>query len=192
MSVRCFVAVELDDAVRRRLADIQQRLKETGAAVRWSKPENLHLTLKFLGEIDDENVGAACTIVERVAAESDAFEVEFAGLGAFPSRRRPRVVFAHAEDPRGSLARLAREFDRAMTRVGAPRERRPFRSHVTLGRVKSPRGLDALLAALAELEAESAGRQRVREIALLRSELRPDGPIYSRLGVGALRDEVSR
>ena len=190
MPLRSFVAIEIDAAIKAKLADAQQALAEAGGVVRWSKPENLHITLKFLGDIDVANVGAACKIVENVAAAHEAFEIEVAGLGAFPNTRRPRVVFAHVDDPSGTLAKLAKAFEREMTAVGVKREKRPFRSHLTIGRVKSPRAASGLAAAIADYADESFGSQTVSEIVLVRSDLRPDGAVYSRLGVGELKRET--
>jgi len=186
MPIRSFVAVEIDDAIRAQLSDLVARLRATDAHVRWSRPENLHVTLKFLGDIAEENVGAARKIVEDVAARHSPFEIEVAGLGAFPNMRRPRVVFAHVVDATDTLTALARALEREMVAVGAKREKRPFRSHLTLGRVKSPRGLIGLAEAMAELGDEPLGRQTVQEIVLMRSDLKPSGAVYSRLGVGKL------
>ncbi len=187
MPIRSFICVEIDDAIRAALADAQQALAGAGGQVRWSKPENVHVTLKFLGDIAEENVGAACRIVKSVAGGYDAFDITVAGFGAFPNWRRPRVVFAHVDDPTGALAKLTKAFEREMTAIGVKREKRPFRSHLTLGRVKPTRGIDGLAAAVAERGDETFGSQAVGEVVLMRSELRPAGPIYSRLGVGKLK-----
>lgn len=187
MPVRCFVAVEIEDEIRARLAEAQQAVAAAGGHVRWSAPENLHVTLKFMGDIDEENVGAACTIVQHVAAAHDAFAVEVAGLGAFPNARRPRVVLAYVDDPTNTLAAMALALDEQMIAVGAARDGRPFRPHLTLGRVKSSRGLAELSAALAKHEATAFGGQSITQISLVRSDLRPSGAVYTRLGVSALR-----
>ena len=105
--VRCFVAVEIDEGIREQLAEAQEALRAAGGHVRWSAPQNLHVTLKFLGETDEANVGDACTITQRVAAKHEGFTIQFAGLGAFPNRRRPRVVFADVHDESGTLAARA-------------------------------------------------------------------------------------
>ena len=186
MPIRSFVAVEIDDTIRARLAEAQQALQAAGGHVRWSKPENLHLTLKFLGDIAEANVGDACRILQDIAAGHAAFEVEVVGSGAFPNLRRPRVVFAEVSDLTGTLPKLADALDREMTAVGVKREKRPFRSHLTLGRVKSPRGIEGLAAAITACSKDTFGSQVVGEIVLIRSDLEPTGPIYSRLGVGTL------
>ena len=189
--VRCFVAVEVEDEIRARLAEAQEALAAAGSHVRWSRPESLHVTLKFLGDIEESNVGAVCTIVESVAAAHDAFAVEVAGLGAFPNPRRPRVVFARMSDPTNTLAAMARALDERATAVGVSRDRRPFRPHLTLGRVKSGRGMADLTQALAAYEARAFGGQTVSQISLMRSELRPSGAVYTRLGVSALRKQAA-
>lgn len=184
--VRCFVAVEIEDGIREQLAETQKALRAAGGQVRWSPPQNLHVTLKFLGEIDESSVGDACTIVERVAAEHEGFTAQFAGLGAFPNLRRPRIVFAEVHDESGTLASLARALDQSMTAIGVQREGKPFRSHLTLGRVKSSRGMADLTRAVETHVEQSFGTQAVHEIVLMRSELLPSGAVYSPLGVGKL------
>jgi len=187
MSIRCFVAVEIEDEILARLAEVQAELRASGAPVRWSPPANLHVTLKFLGDIEESVVGQACTIVQSVAADHDAFALEFAGLGAFPNRHRPRVVFVHAHDPSGALVQMAERLDRDMTAVGAAREGRPFRSHLTLGRVKGSSHMAALTRAMDRQADASCGRQTVEQIVLMRSELRRSGAVYSPLCTGVCR-----
>lgn len=187
MPIRCFVAVEIEDGIRARLAEIQAELRASGAPVRWSPAENLHVTLKFLGDIDESAVGQACIIVQSVAADCGAFALEFTGLGAFPNLRRPRVVFVHAHDPSGALAQMAERLDREMTAVGVAPEGRPFRSHLTLGRMKGSSHMAALTRAMDRQTDPSYGRQTVEQIVLMRSELRPSGAVYSRLCTGECR-----
>jgi len=186
MPIRSFIAVEIADDIRARLAEAQDALRAAGGDVRWSKPENLHVTLKFLGEISEANVGAACTIVEQVATAHSAFGIQLAGLGAFPSARRPRVVFAELIDASQTLFEMARELDKAMAEIGVERERKPFRSHLTLGRVKSPRGLAELTQAMSQRAQTQFGSQTVSRIVLMRSDLKPSGAVYSRVGAGQL------
>ncbi len=137
--LRSFLAAELPPHARAQtLQAIEQLRKAIPDGVRWVSPENLHLTLKFLGNVDPERIpeliAAASARLQGVAS----FEVELGGLGVFPNAQRARVVWLGVCAGGAELARLARKLDRAAGRIGVERERRPFRTHLTLGRLRQP------------------------------------------------------
>ena len=139
---------------------------------------NLHVTLKFLGQIDPARVDAIADGLAAVAARMAAFDLDVRGLGAFPTATRPRVLWVGLQ-PAAALAELAREVDATLGALGLPRESRPFAAHVTLGRVRESRRNPSLAAALAR--PADCGRLPVTRVSLMRSELNPRGARYTEL-----------
>jgi len=176
-AIRAFIAIELDDAVRRAAAKVIAALRERpgGDCVRWVRPENLHVTLRFLGDIDSAQVAPISRNLRRAAADQRPFRLEFGRVGAFPSARRPRVVICDV-GPREPLEGLAGAVERAVVEVGFEPEPRRFRAHLTLGRVSGrPRSpVTAPVTAAGESLA-------VDEIVLFRSELLRSGAIHTPL-----------
>ncbi len=186
-TLRLFFCVELEEGLKARLDRITQRLKRLPVRASWVRAENLHVTLKFLGEVDEALVPRL-----RAAAEAALSSAEIDGelvwrldrLGAFPDAERPRVVWVGSTREPETLRRLVRALERALEPLGfMPEPEGRFVTHVTLGRVKdrppSP-GLRALSRALKEAEAEGfAHEARVRALTLMRSELTPQGAIYT-------------
>lgn len=191
--MRCFLAVDPPEAVREAIAAVQGRLGTEVDGVRWVVAENLHLTLRFLGEIDEARAAAVVAATERVAAAHGPIDVEAAGLGVFPGPVRPRVVWVGlgSSEPAaisGSAAvgRLARAVEQALVPAGFPLESRPFRAHLTIGRSKhrdghSGRGASALIDALAAAGSPRFGAWTLRDVVLFRSHLGPRGPRYEAL-----------
>ena len=177
--MRTFIAVELDEAIRERLAAAQERLRGAGPKVKWVRPERMHLTLKFLGEIDPETVDAVADAMVAAVEGVAPFEFAVAGIGAFPPRGAPRVVWAGVDDAAGGLTRLHKGLERELRKLGFPREKRAFRPHLTLGRVKERRGSERLRAQMAADAGAAFGLQRVEELVLFESVLSPQGPTYT-------------
>lgn len=144
----------------------------------WVAETNLHVTLKFLGQIEATRVAAIADAIGVVAARTPSFELVVRGLGAFPTPARPRIVWVGLE-PAAPLAVLAGALDSALATLGFAREARPFAAHVTLGRVRDSRRNPALAAALAR--PAECGRLTVARVALMRSELHPRGARYTEL-----------
>lgn len=189
--MRLFIAVEIDETVRLRAAQLSSRLAsmlERGRGrkeVAWVAPQNLHLTLRFLGEVDAE---AAEAVKGRLAApfQTPAFEVGLAGLGTFPPEGPPRVIWLGVRCGSAGLSDLPREVDARLDGLGLPNVERSVRAHLTLGRVKGPLG-GRLTDAIAAAGAADAGRCLVDHVTLFESRLSPSGATYcviatSRLG----------
>jgi 2'-5' RNA ligase len=181
--VRLFLAVELDEAVRRAAADTARRLaaaldrRGAGRAVSWVAPGSLHFTLHFLGEVDDPTARA---LVERMAPplSTSPFDLALAGIGTFPPAGPPRVIWLGVDDGAAGLAEVHREMGARLDGLRVARERRPFSAHLTLGRVKAPTG-PRLAGAIAETAAAPDARCRVDHVTLFESRLSPRGASYS-------------
>ena len=169
----------LPDIVRQQLADAAERLRRHATDVAWVAPGNLHVTLKFLGQVDETRVPAVTDALQAALADRREFDVAVRGLGAFPSPTRPRVLWAGLEDATGGMTAIAERVDACCGRLGFPTETRPFAAHVTLGRVREARRQPALADALAG--PADFGRVRVDRVSLMRSELSPHGARYSEL-----------
>jgi 2'-5' RNA ligase len=182
------VAVLLPDALRAEVARVAAPLRGLGD-VKWVAAENYHLTLKFLGNVPREEAGALCESLRRAVADAEPFRVALSGLGAFPSAQRPQVVWIGVTEGREPLAGLARATEAACAAHGFTREERAFHAHLTLGRLHSPRGREALAAGLGAGDAEGVGDFEVDAIYLMKSTLLPRGAVYSveeRFALGGL------
>ncbi len=183
-TIRAFVAVNLPIPVVERIVELQTQVKgrarEAGLKVGWLGPAQLHVTLKFLGEIVEESAWAIRDRLGEKLAGRSAFEVEVRGVGAFPDRARPRVIWVGLEEA-DALTRLAADVEAWLVELGFAAEARPFRPHLTLGRVKA--GAADILAGLEE---RSVGRAQIGEVTLYRSVLKPQGAEYTALARIAL------
>jgi 2'-5' RNA ligase len=181
--IRTFIAVEIAPAVREAAAELVGELRASGADVKWVDPANMHLTVKFLGDVDSRHVHEVCRAVEKTVAGLPRFELELRGAGAFPNARRPRTVWLGAGQGGQEVGILAEALEEAMERLGFRREARRFHPHLTLGRVRRGRaGLDELARLLAEYADFEVGRTTVTEVVTFSSELGRSGPTYEALG----------
>jgi 2'-5' RNA ligase len=185
--MRAFIAIDLPNEVRAALADAQNALRKTRVKVSWARPENIHLTLKFLGEITDEQRVAIESALASLTVHHRPFTLSVAGAGGFPSLKSPRVIWIGCNEPTGALPKLQAEVETAAEALGFPREDRAFTAHLTLGRVKFPKPDPALTSAVELLKNKSFGEVRVSEVHLIQSQLRPEGPIYTKLSSHPLR-----
>lgn len=182
--IRSFIAVPIPGEARRRLAEIGNRLAESRADVKWVVEDNFHITLKFLGYVgaDSGRLEAVGRAVESAIEGAAPFDAVLSGVGAFPKPARPSVVWVGITAGAEELKALAERVECALERIGFARESRPFSAHITLGRVKSPKNLDKLRDVMETLREEHAGSFRVESVAVMRSDLRPTGPVYTRIG----------
>lgn len=179
--MRVFAAIELPDAVRGALENLRGRLRACGARVAWPRPENIHLTLRFFGELDETAVAAAAAHLEAACARAAPIPLVVRGAGAFPNTRRPSVLWAGVVCENDALAALQAETESAAQAVGLPREGRAFHPHITLGRVRSPRDAGRLSRALEDGRDFDAGAFTAAALTLFASELRPEGARYTAL-----------
>jgi RNA 2',3'-cyclic 3'-phosphodiesterase len=175
--VRAFIAIDLEPEIKETLQSLVRGLKTARADIRWASAEGMHLTLKFLGPIDESQSHRVEDILAGIAKHHAPFPLRLERTGAFPGETSPRVLWVgFAADP--ELLAVQEEIEQALEAEGFEREKRGFTPHLTLGRVKGP---DRVAKAMAELEkhnGESFGAMTVRKIALFESVLRPDGAEY--------------
>lgn len=180
---RLFLAVTMNVATTRRIADAISRMRATadkrGLRVAWVPSANLHVTLKFLGWTAAEVADAVRDRLIAVAARHRAFDVTARGVGAFPTEAHARILWAGVQDPSGELATIAAEVDGEMAALGYVKESRPFTAHVTIGRVKDGKGAEEVLA---PHHATDFGVSSIRELILYESVTKSNGSEYTALG----------
>jgi len=192
--IRTFIAIELADPLHRALADVQARLRPDPAArfVRWVAPASIHITLKFLGEVDARQMPDLQRAVADACAGVAPFTLTIGGLGVFPNSRRPNIVWIGARGQIEVAARLAQKIDDGCVALGFAREERPFAPHLTLGRVQrdaSPSERQLIGALIENAPMGDLGELRVARVSVMKSELKPGGSVYTRLYVVDLVNE---
>ena len=193
LTLRTFIAIELDEMARDGLARVQAKFKKQApdGAVKWVNPEAIHLTLKFLGDTPVAKISLVADALASACQGIAPFDVSFEGRGCFPNMRRPRVVWVAVRDLSGSsLVRLQSAVEQKVSPLGFPTEERGFSPHLTLGRVARGASSQAE-AAIGQLVEKSVIEQiavlHVGAIHLIKSDLRPTGPIYTQLATVVLR-----
>lgn len=188
--LRTFIALEipqeLQQIIYKETAHLRNRI---GALVRWVPSGNMHLTLKFLGNISPANVDIVTQMVRAEADSCQPFVMQVGGLGSFPSPKRPRVIYIGLQAP-AELVALQHGIESATSRLGYESEERGFSPHLTLGRVRqniSASDQQKIRGALEEMKIDSLGSARVDSVHLYNSELKPTGPVYTRLFTAPLK-----
>ena len=181
--IRAFLAIELPASLRPVLSRAQEELKKSAADVKWVPVGNIHITLKFFGNITEEQVADIGEAVTALAANQEPFTLSVTDAGAFPSPKSPRVVWLGVGGELDLVQEFYRRLEIAFAALGFPPEDRPFSPHLTLGRVKSPAGRSALTDALVHLPPPEAPPFQVSEVVLFRSNLTPRGATYQPLKV---------
>ncbi len=184
MLIRAFIAIELSPPIQKQLEQIVLDLQQTGSRhVNWVRPENIHLTLKFLGESRPDELDRLSAEIRPIASAARPIELKIHGFGAFPNFKRPRVIWVGVQAP-PSLIRLQQALEDAAEKIGYPREERPFSPHLTLGRVNreaSPAELARLGETIAQKPVGTLGSMTASQLILFRSVLKPAGAIYTPL-----------
>lgn len=185
--IRTFIAVDLAAAVKDRLIKLQEQLGRSGTGVKWTRPENLHLTLLFLGEVEELEVVSICRVVQQRARKHAPFSLEVAGLGAFPNTRRPKILWAGITDGVAELRALHADLEEGLLDLSCyRREDREYTPHLTLGRLSHDDRADEWGLVLAKHADWNGGTTSVDEVLVMASEMRRGGPEYSVLGRGSL------
>jgi 2'-5' RNA ligase len=179
--IRSFIAIELPEATREAITVVQERLKQSRAGVRWVKPAGIHLTLKFLGNILPAQVDDIAATIAQLVRDEPPLSLCAAGLGGFPSPRKPRVIWVGLQGEIDRLTNIQAGLEKALEPLGFAREGRGFHPHLTIGRVKDRRRLQSLIEAMSTVELPKFNSFDADEIILYKSDLRPTGAIYTKL-----------
>ena len=179
--MRAFIAVELPDAVRSELARLQAELARAQADVKWVEESNLHVTMRFLGEITEAQRQAIESLLAGVARSRAPIDAALSEVGTFPERGMPRVIWVGIGQGADQLSRLAEEIERGLVALSIPDEERRFVAHMTLGRVRSPKAGDVLRQRLTQTRWMPPAPFRIERVTLFQSTLGRTGPVYTAL-----------
>lgn len=179
--IRSFIAVELNEAIHKELTILENNLKSSQADVKWVEPTSIHLTLKFLGNINEEQLNQIKLILDNIISPEKSFNIRLSGMGAFPKIGFPRVVWVGIKDGNEELSKIVDMLEAQLHRIGFPKENRPFSPHLTLGRLRSTKGKDKLIELLKNSSFESAIYETIDHITLFKSTLTSKGSIYTPL-----------
>jgi 2'-5' RNA ligase len=178
--MRCFIACELPESVRSDLSNALTRMRDRAPFLKWVKAENLHFTVKFLGEVKDHRLDEIKNLLKDVAETVPPFSLKLGSLGTFGSRADLRVLWLGLDEGAETLAEVAAKVERAMDSVGFPPEDRPFRSHLTLARSRRHSSDKAGIGDFEDIDVGSPYFS-VDALVLFQSRLTPEGPIYTKL-----------
>jgi 2'-5' RNA ligase len=180
--IRTFLAVEVPAGLRQKAADVIRFLGRHQEGIKWVDPQNIHVTVKFLGDVEDAEIYEVCQVTAKAIADLQPFRVACHGVGAFPNAQRPRTVWLGIDDSARQFEQLHRRVDDALAGLRFPREVRRYQPHLTLGRVRhGKRPPTELTARIHEQSAVDLGEIDVEELVVFSSELTPDGPVYTAL-----------
>ncbi|MCM8792452.1 MAG: RNA 2',3'-cyclic phosphodiesterase [Candidatus Omnitrophica bacterium] len=188
--MRTFIAIPISSQIKNFLENIQNELKTAGLDVKWVKAENIHITLKFLGEIKEDKIPLVKKIMDSVGERINPFVVSISSLGVFPKKELPKIIWVGIEKGNEELKNIAEALDDKIKKIGIPKEKRPFTSHITLGRLRSLQNVKKLterLEPLSEYIIQEKKEFTVKEIVLYKSTLVSHGPIYEELYVRNLK-----
>jgi 2'-5' RNA ligase len=177
---RLFIAIELPATLKAHLESYQKELNEAGADVKWTDPQNIHLTLKFLGKTPTDKIPEIITLLDRLSHQYKHFRTHLNQLGFFPPQKTPRVIWAGLDEQKQPLKEIAAFLEEALSSLGFEKETRVFQAHITLGRIRSSRNTLALIEKINHLnEGFQATDLLIDTATLFESQLSPHGPTYS-------------
>ena len=178
--LRLFIAIELPSNIIDGLRNVQEELKDKSNKLSWAKPENIHLTLKFLGDTETGKIDSMVNILEGIAGKSFGFEISVKGVGTFPAAGNPRVIWVGIEENKDML-QLYNNIEEGLAALGFEKERRDFKPHLTIGRIKFLNDRAGLKRGLEKVAGLNLARFAVAGFALFKSTLTPEGAIHTRL-----------
>lgn len=178
MGIRSFISINLNDALKKEINNLLMDFKKHNFDVKWVPVENLHVTLKFLGHITDETVEKVKERLYNIASSFKPFRLSFKGIGFFPDRKRPRVIWIDISDSE-VLKSLQETIDERLTEIGFEREERDFSPHLTIGRIRSLKDREKLIGLIDTIKDWKFGSIDVDRVYLMKSDLRPGGAQYS-------------
>jgi 2'-5' RNA ligase len=187
--IRTFICIELPETLKSKIGQVQDSLKQHGGNVSWTRPQNIHLTLKFLGDVEEIRIAGIAAAIEEVVGKYPTFTLIPSGQGVFPTPKAPRVFWVGVKDESNTLPELAREIEERLEEFGFEKEKRRFTPHLTIGRARQPNKAAELGKAFLETNF-SAEPFEATEIIVMQSELNPAGSIYTPLHHAELKRET--
>jgi 2'-5' RNA ligase len=179
--IRTFVCIEIPSSIRDRIGELQNELRRIDSEISWTRPSNIHLTLKFLGNVQAARIGSIRLAAERASSTKRQFDLQLGGAGCFPNAKHPNVLWVGVKLPQ-VLSDLQRDLEVELEAAGFPKEGRKFAPHLTIGRVRNPRNASSVAGALVS-SGFAAETFRARHIIVMKSELKPTGSIYTPLEI---------
>ena len=177
-AIRSFIAIDTLPEVKEEVAKLQEALRSTNAEVRWDSREKFHITLKFLGNVEEATLQSMASLLETELAAFSPFGLIYQGVGCFPNLHRPRVIWVGAHNEDSTLSRVFEKIEQIASSFGFPREERQFHPHITVGRVKGSKNIKALVSEI-EVAKFPVQQSAINEIILMKSDLKPTGSVYT-------------
>ena len=184
--IRAFIAVEIDQQNKEALSQLISNLKKSNADIRWINQDQMHLTLKFLGNTEENKIPQISKILERIAADFKGFYIQLSKIDAFPNIRRPRVIWIGIDKGKQTLKDLSCKIESELEGIGFQKEKRGYKAHLTLGRVRSLKNISQLTRSIDEASFQSPGEIKIYKLTLFQSTLTPKGAIYKILSESPL------
>ncbi len=179
--LRSFLAIELTESILKKIREVQEDLKSSKADVKWVAPDHIHLTLKFFGNIEAYQIDSILKAITIPVQTTPPLSLMVRGMGTFPAMKNPRVIWIGVDDPDKVLIPFYKRLETELAKENFPPEDRPFQPHLTLGRMRSHQRREDLIRAMEKYREVEFGSFRVERVILFRSDLTPQGPIYTRL-----------
>lgn len=180
-TLRTFVALPLDSHIVTSLHALHQQLKSLPVDVKWVNPQSIHVTIKFLGHVEEAHLESIYEAIQQGISRIKPWRVGVKHMGTFPGMRNPRVVWVGLDDPTGAIMTVQNQVEAELVKVGFEKERRAFTPHLTVGRVRSPKGKKDLVSFLVDEREREFGEMHIDRVVLYRSDLKPTGAVYTAL-----------
>ncbi len=178
MFLRCFIAIDIPKEIKENISEVINLLSKYGADIKWVKPENLHITLKFLGKTQDLLISKIKEELSHVISLYNPFHIKIYGTGMFPAVKRPRIIWIGVENS-NVLISLKEDIEESMSMLGYQKEEKEFNPHLTIGRIRSHKGIQNIIAALNNFKDKFFGNIMIERIKLMKSDLKPEGAEYT-------------
>ncbi|MBI5119165.1 RNA 2',3'-cyclic phosphodiesterase [Candidatus Poribacteria bacterium] len=180
-TIRTFVAVTMAGSLHKTLGEVIDKFSSSKASVKWVEPHNAHLTLKFLGNVEEARLAEVFAACEKAAKGFKPIDLEVRAVGCFPSMKRPRVVWLGIEKGAEAIRQLQQKVESELERIGFPREDKDFKAHLTIGRVKGQQGVQRLCGLLEEERNVFIGSMRAEKLSVMKSQPLSTGPVYTEM-----------
>jgi RNA 2',3'-cyclic 3'-phosphodiesterase len=189
-TIRTFIAISLPEHIIEEIGKMQKKVRKSGFKMRWVKPENIHITLKFLGDIHSQMIQPIVNCMDRCGKEHHFVQLFSKGIGVFPGLKRPRILWAGIDGETDALRAIQEQLDEYLRVTGLPKENRPFKGHLTIGRFKGRADSKKLLSVIKEFSVFETKSFSAETLSLYKSDLTPSGAIYTRIAAAPLQKQV--